>query len=145
MQKYLHVVDIVLGGIGLVALTIACLGIASSLLAAVRERWREIGVMKAIGAEDRDVLRWFLVEAGALGVAGGVVGTAAGLAVAWSVGLVVNSYLVQQGLQGVDLGALPLQVALLSPVATALLAMAAGAAPALRAARLPAREALGGL
>jgi len=145
VQKYLHVVDIVLGGIGLVALTIACLGIASSLLAAVRERWREIGVMKAIGAEDRDVLRWFLVEAATLGIAGGVAGTAAGLAVAWTVGLVVNSYLVQQGLQGIDLGEMPLQVALLAPVATALLAMAAGTAPALRAARLPAREALGGL
>jgi putative ABC transport system permease protein len=145
VQKYLHVVDIVLGGIGLVALVIACLGIASSLLAAVRERWREIGVMKAIGAEDLDVLRWFLVEAAALGIAGGIAGTFAGLAVAWSVGLVVNSYLVDQGLQGIDLGTLPLQVALLAPLATALLAMAAGTAPALRAARLPAREALGGL
>jgi putative ABC transport system permease protein len=145
VQKYLHVVDIVLGGIGLVALTIASLGIASSLLAAVRERWREIGVMKAIGAEDADVLRWFLVEAAALGIAGGLAGTVAGLAVAWTVGQVVNSYLIQQGLQGIDLGALPVQVAVLSPVATALLAMAAGTAPALRAARLPAREALGGL
>jgi putative ABC transport system permease protein len=145
VQKYLHVVDIVLGGIGLVALTIACLGIASSLLAAVRERWREIGVMKAIGAGDGDVLRWFLVEAATLGIVGGIAGTAAGLAVAWIVGVVVNSYLVQQGLQGIDLGTLPLQVAVLAPLATALLAMAAGTAPALRAARLPAREALGGL
>jgi putative ABC transport system permease protein len=145
VQKYLHVVDIVLGGIGLVALTIACLGIASSLLAAVRERWREIGVLKAIGAADSDVLRWFLVEAAALGVFGGVVGTATGLAVAWSVGLVVNSYLIAQGLQGIDLGALPMQLAVIAPVVTAFLATLAGTAPALRAARLPAREALGGL
>ncbi|MBO0687234.1 MAG: ABC transporter permease, partial [Candidatus Dormibacteraeota bacterium] len=115
VQKYLHVVDIVLGGIGLVALAIACLGIASSLLAAVRERWREIGVMKAIGAADNDVLRWFLVEAAALGVAGGLLGTIVGLAVAWTVGLFVNSYLISQGLQGIDLGALPFQLAVVAP------------------------------
>lgn len=145
VQKYLHVVDIVLGGIGLVALAIACLGIASSLLAAVRERWREIGVMKAIGAADNDVLRWFLVEAAALGVAGGVLGTLVGLAVAFTVGLFVNSYLISQGLQGIDLGALPLQLAVVAPPLTAILAVLAGTAPALRAARLPAREALGGL
>lgn len=145
VMKYLHVVDIVLGGIGLVAVSIACLGIASSLLAAVRERWREIGVLKAIGARDNDVLRWFLIEAAGLGVAGGLVGTAAGLAVAWEVGVVVNGYLIQQGLQGIDLGSIPVQIAAVAPVATAALAMVAGAAPALRAARLPAREALGGL
>lgn len=145
VQKYLHVVDIVLGGIALVALSIAGLGIASSMLAAVRERWREIGVLKAIGAEDRDVLRWFMVEALALGVAGGLVGTAIGLGVAWAVGLVVNVYLVEQGLQGIDLGTLPFQLAVLAPVGTALLAVIAGIAPALRASRLPAREALGAL
>ena len=49
--------------IGTIALVIAALGIANALLAAVRERRREIGVLKAIGARDRDVLRWFLVEA----------------------------------------------------------------------------------
>jgi len=61
------------------------------------------------------------------------------------VGLVVNSYLIAQGLQGIDLGALPLQLAVIAPVVTAFLATLAGTAPALRAARLPAREALGGL
>lgn len=145
VQKYLHVVDIVLGAIGLIALSIAALGIATSLLAAVRERWREIGVMKAIGAEDGDVLRWFLVEAAAVGAAGGLVGAAAGLAVAWTVGVIVNGYLASQGLQGVDLGQLPVSLAVLAPLGTAALAMVSGALPALRAARLPAREALGGL
>ena len=144
VQKYLHVVDIVLGGIGSVALAIAVLGVTNTLLAAVRERWREIGVLKALGAADGDVARWFLVEAGLLGISGGVVGTAIGTAVAGSVALTVNRYLVDQGLQGIDLGGLPVGLLVGAPAAAALLAVAAGVVPAIRAARLPVREALGG-
>jgi putative ABC transport system permease protein len=144
VQKYLHVVDIVLGGIGSVALAIAVLGVANTLLAAVRERWREIGVLKALGAADGDVARWFLVEAGLLGVAGGLAGTAAGTAVAATVALAVNRYLIDNGLEGIDLGGLPLWLIVGAPAGTALLAVVAGLAPALRAARLPVRQALGG-
>jgi putative ABC transport system permease protein len=145
VQKYLHVVDIVLGAIGGISLTIAALGVANSMLGAVRERWRDIGVMKAIGARDGDVLRWFLIEAAALGAAGGIAGTLVGAAVAYAVGVAVNQYLTDQGLQGIDLGSLPLNLLLVSPLATTLLAMLAGIPPALRAARMPAREALGSL
>ncbi|HEY4026083.1 MAG TPA: ABC transporter permease [Candidatus Dormibacteraeota bacterium] len=144
VQKYLHIVDIVLGGIGSVALAIAVLGVSNTLLAAVRERWREIGVLKALGAADGDVARWFLVEAGLLGIVGGLVGTAAGTAVTATVAIVVDRYLRDQGLQGIDLGGLPLQIVIGAPIATTLLAVVAGLAPALRAARLPVREALGG-
>jgi putative ABC transport system permease protein len=143
--RYLHVVDIVLAGIGVVAVAIAVLGIANSLLAAVRERWRDIGVLKAIGADDRDVLLWFLIEAAILGAVGGVAGTVVGLAVAAGVGMSVNSFLAAQGLQGVDLRSIPVQLVVLAPLGTALLAMVAGALPAMRAARLPAREAMGAL
>jgi putative ABC transport system permease protein len=144
IQKYLHIVDIVLGGIGSVALAIAVLGVSNTLLAAIRERWREIGVLKALGAADEDVARWFLVEAGLLGVVGGLVGTAAGSAVTTVVGLLVDHYLKEQGLYGIDLGGLPVSIVVGAPIATALLAVAAGVVPALRAARLPVREALGG-
>jgi hypothetical protein len=144
VQKYLHIVDIVLGGIGAVALAIAVLGVANSLLAAVRERWREIGVLKALGASDGDVARWFLVEAGLLGLAGGLLGALAGTALAGSVALAVNHYLVDQGLQGVDIGLVPPAWVLAVPVVTGLLAVAGGLAPALRAAALPVREALAG-
>jgi putative ABC transport system permease protein len=144
VQKYLHIVDIVLGGIGAVALAIAVLGVANSLLAAVRERWREIGVLKALGASDGDVARWFLVEAGLLGLVGGLLGALAGTALAGSVALAVNRYLLDQGLQGVDIGLVPATWVLAVPLVTALLAVAGGLAPALRAAALPVREALGG-
>jgi hypothetical protein len=144
VRRYLHVVDIVLGGIASIALVIASLGIANALLAAVRERRREIGVLKAIGARDRDVLRWFLLEAAFVGVAGGALGTALGVAVAFAVGLVVNDYLTAQGLEGVRVVA-PALVVAGGILGATVLAVAAGAVPARRAARLPAREAVGSL
>ncbi|HEX2046256.1 MAG TPA: ABC transporter permease [Acidimicrobiales bacterium] len=141
VQRYLRVVEIVLGAIGAIALVIASLGICNALLAAVRERRREIGVLKAIGARDRDVQRVFLFEAGVLGLVGGTVGTAGGFAAALGVSAIVNSYLTAQGLAGVRLG-LPVAVLTSAVVGSTLLALAAGALPARRAARLPAREAM---
>ena len=144
VRRYLQVVDIVLGGIASIALVIASLGIANALLAAVRERRREIGVLKAIGAKDRDVLRWFLIEAAFIGAAGGALGTVLGVGLALTVGLVVNGYLTQQGLEGVRVAA-PTLVVVGGVLGATALAVVAGAFPAHRAARLPAREAVGSL
>ncbi len=144
VQRYLRVVDIVLGGIGAVALVIAALSIAGTLLAAVYERRREIGVLKAIGARDRDVLRWFLVEALAIGFAGGIVGSLVGVGVAELLGLAVNDYLVKQGLGGVDLSTISGSIVLGGVAGASLLALLAAAVPALMASRVSAREAVAG-
>jgi ABC-type antimicrobial peptide transport system permease subunit len=140
--RYLGVVDIVLAGIGAIALGIAGLGVANALLAAVRERRREIGVLKAIGARDRDILRWFLLEAFAVGMVGGVLGAVAGLLIALWVGISVNSYLTEQGLQSIQFGDVSWPLIGAAILGTSLLAMAAGAVPALQAARLAPREAV---
>jgi putative ABC transport system permease protein len=141
VEKYLHVIEFILTAIGVVALAIAALGIANALLAAVRERRREIGVMKAIGARDRDVMRAFLVEAGCVGFVGGIVGTAIGIAIFVGIGDFANNYLTSQGLRGV-----PITIAWYIPVGAvigaALISVLAGAFPALKASRLSAREAV---
>jgi ABC-type antimicrobial peptide transport system permease subunit len=142
VQRYVHVVEIVLGGIGLIGLIIAALGISNAMLAAVRERRREIGVMKAIGARDRDVRRVFLLEAAFLGALGGAAGTLFGWAIARTLAAVVNGFLHSQNLAGVGVS-LPLSVVLVGVFGAALLALVAGTLPALRAARLPARQAMG--
>jgi putative ABC transport system permease protein len=142
VQRYVHVVELVLAGIGLIGLSIAALGISNAMLAAIRERRREIGVLKAVGAADRDVRRVFLVEAGTLGFVGGLAGATTGLLIARVLAGVVNRYLTSQGLEAVHLG---VPVALLSVVVggATLLALAAGTLPAIRAARMPARQAIG--
>jgi len=142
MLRYLRVVDIVLAGIGAIALGIAGMGVANALLAAVRERRREIGVLKAIGARDRDILRWFLLEAFAVGIVGGLIGTVAGLMIALWVGVSVNAYLMQQGLQSIQFGDVSWPLVGGAILGTSLLAVAAGALPALQAARLAPREAV---
>jgi cell division protein FtsX len=142
VQRYVHVVEIVLGGIGLIGLVIAALGITNAMLAAVRERRREIGVLKAIGARDRDVRRIFLLEAATLGFVGGLIGTTAGWLTARGLAGVVNKYLERQGLAGVTFG-VPTAVIVGGVVGSTVLALVAGTIPAQRAARLPARQAMG--
>ena len=143
VRRYLRVVEIVLSAIGFIALLVAALGISNAMLAAVRERRREIGVMKAIGARDRDIYRTFLLEAATLGFIGGALGVAVGWAMALIVGAVVNGYLAQQRLVGVNLS-LPVWVIAGVLAGSTLLALAAGTLPAARAARMPAREAVSG-
>jgi ABC-type antimicrobial peptide transport system permease subunit len=136
------VVDIVLAGIGAIALGIAGLGVANALVAAVRERRREIGVLKAIGARDRDILRWFLLEAFTVGLVGGLLGTLAGLLIALWVGVSVNTYLTEQGLQSIQFGDVSWALIGAAILGTSLLAIAAGVVPALQAARLSPKEAV---
>jgi ABC-type antimicrobial peptide transport system permease subunit len=141
VERYVHVVEIVLTGIGVIALAIASLGITNALLAAVRERRREIGILKAVGARDRDVLRSFLIEAAVMGALGGIIGTALGLALARLVAGIVDGYLTSQGLAGVHVST-PYLLALATVAGATALAVGAGVLPARRAARLPAREAV---
>ncbi len=67
---------------GSLALVVASLGIVNTLVMAILERRREIGILKALGAADRDVRMLFFVEAGAMGLLGGVLGVLIG----WLIG-----------------------------------------------------------
>jgi len=74
LRRFFTVLDLFLGIFGSLALAVATLAIINTLVMAVLERRREIGVMKAIGASDQDVRRLFFAEAGAMGFLGGVLG-----------------------------------------------------------------------
>ena len=74
MRTFLIFLQVLLGAVGTVALVVAALGIVNTLLMAVLERYQEIGICKAIGASDGDILVLFLTEAGMLGLLGGLGG-----------------------------------------------------------------------
>jgi len=90
------------------------------------------------------VLRWFLVEALAIGCAGGIVGTIAGIGVAELLGLGVNDYLVRQSLGGIDLTSISWAIVLEGVAGATALSLLAGIVPALLASRMSAREAVAG-
>jgi putative ABC transport system permease protein len=83
-------VTVMLALIGSVALLVASIGIANTMVMAVYERTREIGILKALGASRTDIRRLFMIEAGFIGLAGGVVG----LLVGWGLGVVLNQGIV---------------------------------------------------
>jgi len=120
-----------LAGIALVSLVVGGIGIMNIMLVSVTERTREIGLRMAVGAKPRSILTQFLVEAVALSVAGGIVGTAAGLgAAAWLVARFGWPMLVQP------------QIILAAVAFSAVVGVVFGMWPALQASRLDPIQAL---
>ncbi|MCR5485408.1 MAG: ABC transporter permease [Clostridiales bacterium] len=74
-QKEMAKIQLVLGGIGAVSLFVAAIGITNTMIMSVSERTKEIGIMKALGCYVFDIKKLFLMEAGSIGLLGGVFGT----------------------------------------------------------------------
>jgi putative ABC transport system permease protein len=81
---------LLLGGIASIALVVGGIGIMNIMLVSVRERTREIGIRKALGARGTDILRQFLIEALTLSLIGGFVGVLVGMAVSAVIGRVAG-------------------------------------------------------
>ncbi len=94
--KLFTVIQVILGGIASIALLVAALGIINTMLMAILERRREIGLLKALGANKQMITLIFLLEAGLIGLGGGVEGLGGGIAIAWLVQYFVQQRLLEQ-------------------------------------------------
>ncbi len=136
------VFDLFLGLFGSLALTVASLGIINTLVMAILERRREIGILKALGATDRDVRSLFFAEAGAMGLFGGFFGVALGWLIGSALTWGTTIYLHRQNLRGVKISYVPWWLALGAIGFAIVVSLVAGLYPAARAARLNPVEAL---
>ncbi len=146
-NSFFLVLQIGFGGIGAISLMVAAIGIANTMTMATLERTREIGLMKAVGATNRDVMGIFLGEAAGIGFLGGL----GGIVLGWSAGQVINvfGHAYMAG-QTNPMGGMPTTLAVYTPtwlpifalVFATLIGVLSGLYPALRAATLVPVEAL---
>ena len=136
LRRFFTVLDLFLGIFGSLALAVATLAIINTLVMAVLERRREIGVMKAIGASDGDVKRLFFAEAGAMGFFGGVLGIALGFAIGKAINWGTGIYLHRHQLPSEAVWILPPWLIGAAIAFSIVVSLLAGLYPASRAARL---------
>lgn len=137
-----NIVGLILGALGMVALGIAALGVMNTMVMSVLQRTREIGVMRALGAERSTIRRLFTLEAAGLGFLGGVIGVAIGYVfVLVAKPIIASSVKSKTELSGANFS-VPLWLVLVVIVGTTLIGFVSGLIPARRAARLDPVESL---
>jgi putative ABC transport system permease protein len=142
LRLFFTIFDLLLAIFGSLALAVATLGIINTLVMAILERRREIGILKALGAADRDVKQLFFVEAGVMGLLGGTLGAGLGWMIGRAITIGTNLYLKRQGLPAAHVFSVPWWLVLGAIAFAVIVSLAAGLYPATRAARLNPVEAL---
>lgn len=131
-QKSMQIVELVLGGIGMVAFLVAAIGIANTMMMSTYERTKEIGVMKVLGCDMRDIQKLFLMEAGFIGFIGGIVGLGFTVVLSTVLNTLARS---AEGMSG-NISMITWWLALVAVAFSTLMGMLAGYFPARRAMKL---------
>ena len=142
LQQVFKVLYAFLGIFGSLALAVASIGIVNTLVMAILERRREIGIMKAIGASDSDVRKLFFAEAGAMGIVGGIFGVIFGWAIGQIINFGTNIYLKSQSIPPEHFWSVPWWLVAFAIAFAFIVSLISGLYPAGRAARLDPVQAL---
>jgi len=136
-NRVLAVMQALLGSVGSLALLVATLGVANTMMMAIYERTREIGVLKALGATNREVRRMFTADAILLGIIGGFVGVILGTLLGRLVDWLGHLYLESEGVVGIgQMSIVPPWLAIGALIFAGFIGVLGGLYPATRAARL---------
>ena len=136
MKETTKMLRMMLGAIGAISLIVAAIGITNTMVMAIYERTREIGVMKVIGASLSDIKKLFLTEAAFIGFAGGL----AGILVSLGASKIVNIFAIRTNSN--MLSSIPLWLCGASLIFATFIGIAAGYLPAKRAMKLSALSAI---
>ena len=134
IQKYLKMIQLLLGGIGMIALVVAVIGISNTMTTSVFDRINEIGILKVLGCDMDELRLLFLMEAAVIGLAGGILGVLS----SYGVRLVVNKAAVSlfHLAKGTQVALIPWWLALAGVLGSVFLGIAAGYFPARWASKL---------
>ena len=134
IQKYLKMIQLLLGGIGMIALVVAVIGISNTMTTSVFDRINEIGILKVLGCDIDELRLLFLMEAAVIGLVGGVLGVLS----SYGVRLVVNKAAVSlfHLAKGTQVALIPWWLALAGVLGSVFLGVAAGYFPARWASKL---------
>jgi putative ABC transport system permease protein len=137
-QSILNIITVFLAGIAAISLFVGGVGIANTMYTSVLERTKEIGLMKAIGATNKDILTIFLIESGLLGLVGGIIGVILGFGASKVIENIATNALGTNLLQA----ATPVYLILGCLIFGFLIGAISGAFPAIRASKTNVVDAL---
>ena len=134
IQKYLKMIQLLLGGIGMIALIVAVIGISNTMTTSVFDRVNEIGILKVLGCDIDELRLLFLMEAAVIGLVGGVLGVLS----SYGVRIVVNKAAVSMFnlAKETQIAMIPWWLALTGVLGSVILGVAAGYFPARWASKL---------
>ncbi|MEG1843423.1 MAG: ABC transporter permease [Clostridia bacterium] len=150
MEKDARQKQMMLGGMGAISLLVAALGIMNTMIMSISERTREIGVMKALGCFVHDVRTLFLMEAGVIGLMGGIIGVVLSYIISISMNLVTAATPIASfqdaitvlSTKGARMSVIPLWLTGFSLIFSIMIGLGSGYYPANKAVGIPALEAI---
>jgi len=128
--------------LGLMALSVAALGMFNTLTVSLMERTREVGLMKAMGMKSYEVRELFLAESLIMGLCGGVFGLILGFLMGKLLGLILSIFSISKGIGFIDISYIPIIFVILIIVLSLLIGILTGIYPAKRATKISALNAL---
>ena len=138
INTILTIINIIVSGIAAISLIIGGIGIGNTMYTSVLERTKDIGIMKAIGAQNKDIAIIFIIESAILGLLGGIFGTIIGLILAFGI-----SYIVSTAISAVDLQVtISIPLIIIAPTFALAIGLISGIIPAMQASKLNPVEAL---